>query len=368
VKALMLTHTYHPSIGGGVRYKKAVVDHMRRRGHHVDVLAVSTDGSWSLVPSSRGTVMRVPLWKEVNSSAISPAYPFVFGGLVGKYDLLHFNFPSPMTELSLLAHRRSCRRIRKVVMYHADIVPAKRFSTAYNHLVTHSFLRQMDRIVVSSPTVAAKSPHLNGLADRISVIPFGVDPAAYAIENPPVKSGRNGGELSILFVGRLSRYKGVEHLMEAMTEAPGRLRIVGDGPLRQELAEQASRSSASDRISFLGRLSDEELSHEYHAADVLVLPSTDAGEAFGYVLVEGMMCGTALITTELGTGTSFVNVDGETGAVVPPREPSAIAAALAGMSDDRGLLRRYQDAAVERAHRRFHIDRMLRETEEIYFS
>jgi len=368
VKALMLTHTYYPSIGGGVRYKKAVVDHMRRRGHQVDVLAVSPDRSWSVTPDTRGTVLRVPTLLEANSSAIAPAYPVVFGGMVRGYDLLHFNFPSPMTELALLAHRRPASRARKIVMYHADIVPAKRFSGPYNRMITGPFLQEMDHVIVSSPTVATNSPHLRGLEERVRVVPFGIDPASFAIDAPPSKSGRVGGALSILFVGRLSRYKGIEHLISAIADVPGRLRIVGDGPLRKGLTDQAARSPARERISFLGRVTDDQLVCEYHAADVLVLPSTDAGEAFGYVLVEAMMCGAALVSTELGTGTSFVNVDGETGAVVPPSNPAAIAAALRRLADDRVLLRRYQDAARERAHRHFHIEHMVRQTEELYLS
>jgi rhamnosyl/mannosyltransferase len=136
--------------------------------------------------------------------------------------------------------------------------------------------------------------------------------------------------------------------------------------LKSSLEELASSLGLGDRVTFTGFIGDEELLERYHAADVLVLPSIDAGEAFGYVLLEAMICSTAIISTELGTGTSFVNAHGETGLVVRPNDVDALKGALNQLAGDRALLERFRHAARRRVLDHFTIQRMLRETEELY--
>ena len=86
----------------------------------------------------------------------------------------------------------------------------------------------------------------------------------------------------------------------------------------------------------------------YRNADIFVLPSSDRGEGFGYVLLEAMAVSLPLISTELGTGTSFVNQHGETGLVVPPEDPSALAAAIEYMAANPELRRRFGQTARKR--------------------
>lgn len=363
---LMLTHTYHPSVGGGIRYKTAVVDYLRSRGHRVDVLAASLDQRGSIESDAGGALIRVPTLFEANSSAICPAYAPVFRSVAHRYDVLFFNFPSPMAELAMLVARGRASQAKKIAMYHADIVPAKRFSGVYNRLVVHPFLAAMDDIIVSSPNIVESSPHLNTVREKVRVIPFGLDPDDFPRPTRSVeKSGRSGGPLNVVFVGRLSRYKGVDVLIRAIAPTTSHLTIVGAGPLRDGLERLVSSLGLGARVRFAGRVSDAELLHVYHAADVLVLPSTDAGEAFGFVLAEAMMCEAAAVSTELGTGTSFVNLDGVTGYVVPPGDVDALSRALSSLERDRHALRRFQTAARQRILEHFDLRRMLDETRDL---
>jgi glycosyltransferase involved in cell wall biosynthesis len=200
------------------------------------------------------------------------------------------------------------------------------------------------------------------------VIPFGIDLNYYTMPSPDQSKDRQAPKLgpNILFVGRLSRYKGIDYLIRAMNQAPGRLSIVGDGPLKETLIRLADRLQLKDRAIFCGYVSEQELLRKYQEADILVLPSTDAGEAFGYVLVEAMACRTALVSTELNTGTSYVNADGETGIVIPPRNVDALSGAIKLLADNPDLLVRFKDQAVRRAHKLFSVERMLSETDELY--
>ena len=123
-----------------------------------------------------------------------------------------------------------------------------------------------------------------------------------------------------------------------------------------------------DRISFLGELSDAEKLPILHAADLFVLPSTNSAEAFGIVLIEAMACGLPLISTELGTGTSFVNQNEQTGLVVPPNDAPAMAAAINRLLADESLRCRMGQAALVRAQSEFNVTTMAERMLDLYQS
>src|SRR6185503_13936130 len=120
--------------------------------------------------------------------------------------------------------------------------------------------------------------------------------------------------------------KGFEYLVQAMEKVDGRLLIIGDGPLRESLMQQAKARGILDRVVFLGEISD--ISPYYHAADVFALASVARSEAFGIVQLEAMACGKPVVNTNLDSGVPFVSLHGETGLTVPPQDPDALAFAL----------------------------------------
>ena len=132
---------------------------------------------------------------------------------------------------------------------------------------------------------------------------------------------REAGQPIVLFVGRLVPYKGVDVLLEALKGVDAAALIVGDGPLRAALEAQARALGVAEPVRFLGSVADEELAALYRACDVFVLPSVTRQEAFGVVQLEAMAAGKPVVSTDLGTGVGWVNRHGETGFVVPPRDP-----------------------------------------------
>ena len=107
------------------------------------------------------------------------------------------------------------------------------------------------------------------------------------------------------------------------------------------MAADAPRKSAwPTAITFWGERPDADKVAALHAADLFVLPSTNRAEAFGIVLIEALAAGTPLISTELGTGTSYVNQHEVTGLVTPPNDPAALAAAINRLTHDDDLRRR----------------------------
>ncbi|HEV2105098.1 MAG TPA: glycosyltransferase, partial [Candidatus Eisenbacteria bacterium] len=110
---------------------------------------------------------------------------------------------------------------------------------------------------------------------------------------------------------------------------------------------------------FAGSVDDVCLQAHLAAAAVGVLPSTHASEALGIAMIEYLAAGLPAVCTELGTGTTFVNRDGETGFVVPPRDEGALASALARLLADPGLRARMGQAGRRRAQEVFSLDAMM---------
>jgi rhamnosyl/mannosyltransferase len=162
-------------------------------------------------------------------------------------------------------------------------------------------------------------------------------------------------------VGRLVYYKGLDVLIQAMTKCPGTLALIGKGPLEAGLRRLCTDSGIASRVKFLGQVSDEQLVSFYHAADLLVLPSTQPTEAFGLVQVEAMACGLPVVSTDLPTGVPWVNQNGVTGLVVPPGDPDALAAAISRLLDDRALRTQMGEAGRRRAVEQFSGERMARD-------
>ncbi len=121
-----------------------------------------------------------------------------------------------------------------------------------------------------------------------------------------------------------------------------------------------------ERVHFLGEPSDDELATLYRAADLFVLPSTNRAEMFGIVQIEAMASGLPVICTELGTGTSFVNRHGETGLVVPPNDPAALASAIVQILGNPVLARRMGEAGLARSAAEFSVEVMVRRTLNFY--
>jgi rhamnosyl/mannosyltransferase len=174
------------------------------------------------------------------------------------------------------------------------------------------------------------------------------------------------GDPHLLFVGRLRHYKGLHFLLDAMPRVDAKLVIVGDGAMEGPLKEQAARLGLGDKVTFAGAVDDETLLDHLAAAGIGLLPSSTPTEAFGLAMVEYLAAGLPAISTELGTGTSFVNAHGETGLIVPACDPDALAAAMGEMLADRPRRERMGRAGRERVRGMFTTEAMMRGMDGLY--
>lgn len=367
MKIVHVYKDYHPPVRGGI---EQTVERFAREqaaeGHEVHVLVSASGGRRTVHETVAGVhVHRVAEWARALSSPICPAFGAELDRL--SADLWHLHFPNPIGELTWLARPREGALL---VTYYADVVRQKLLMPLYAPLV-HRLLRRADLVHVISPRALERTDSLvHAHREKCRVVPLGVDADAFLeIDRGSAAAEelrrRYGGPF-VLFVGRLRYYKGLGVLLDAMAKADARAVIVGDGPMEASLREQAGRLALGDKVVFAGAVSDDELRAHLAAAAVGVLPSIHPSEAFGLSMVEYLASGMPAICTELGTGTTFVNAEGETGLVVPPGDPAALAAAIDTLMRDPEARRRMGEGGRARVRELFTTGAMMRGMTGVY--
>ncbi|MER3398373.1 MAG: glycosyl transferase family 1 [Chloroflexota bacterium] len=359
---LQVYKDFHPVPGGIEGHIRDLTTRLRALGVDASVLVTSPDRC-----TRRETLFGVPVTKagRLGQLASTPiSFRLCLELWRSEADIYHLHFPYPLGELAYLLRPRG----RLVITYHSDIVRQRTLLRLYRPLLGR-LLQRADLILVTSPQYLESSTFLRPVAGKCRVVPLGIDLGRFDAFDPERVAAWRAklGKPLVLFVGRFRYYKGLDYLVEALRLVPeARLALVGDGPEGPRLRRLVADYGLGSRVAFLGVLPDEELPAVYRAADVYVLPATERSEAFGISLLEAMAAGLPVVTTELGTGTSYVNRHGETGLIVPPRNPGALAAALAGLLADPERRRALGVAGRRRVEAEFTLDRMVGEVLRVY--
>ncbi|CAA9264640.1 MAG: hypothetical protein AVDCRST_MAG93-2345, partial [uncultured Chloroflexia bacterium] len=333
LRILHLYKNYAPIIGGIENHIKMLAEGEAAYGMETTVLVANESGA-----TVRETIHGVQVVRaaRVISAASTPfSLAMALEGMRLAPDVVNLHMPYPPGDIVARAVRG---RPALVLTYHSDVVRQQRLLRVYRPVLQQTLARA-DCIIASSAAYIASSPFLRGWERKCRVVPYGVDNARFGVVEPKaiaqIRTAARGPVL--LCVGVLRYYKGLHILLEAMRELDATLIIVGEGSERDHLHPQAEEIGVAERVHFVGRVPDSELPAYYHAADVFVLASHLRAEAFGIVLLEAMAAGLPLVTTEIGTATSEVNVHGQTGFVVPPNDPHALARALRVLLADQQL-------------------------------
>jgi glycosyltransferase involved in cell wall biosynthesis/GT2 family glycosyltransferase len=205
--------------------------------------------------------------------------------------------------------------------------------------------------------------------DKKALLPLGLDiPAGSRVVS-------SHGPATVLFVGRLEPRKGIHTLLEAIPrvlasagdvrfEIVGRDCGAGDGrSWRQYWESRCAGAARQGRVDFLGEVDGEELARRYEACDIFVAPSLY--ESFGLIYLEAMARAKPVVACRVG-GVPEVVVDGETGLLVPPEDPPALAEAILKLLADAGLRERLGQAGRRRYEQHFTTRVMAQKTLELY--
>jgi rhamnosyl/mannosyltransferase len=253
-----------------------------------------------------------------------------------------------------------------VLTYHSDIIRQKHLFKLYSPLM-HYFLGNVDRIVATSPNYFASSKILNQYQEKTVVIPIGLDKNTYPLPSPELIKqwqAKITGKF-FLFVGMMRYYKGLHILLDAIKDTDLKVVILGSGPVEASLKERAKKQGINN-VFFVGNLPDADKVALLQQCYAVVFPSHIRAEAFGISLLEGAMFGKPMISSEIGTGTSYVNIHNETGLVVPPSNPVAFRNAMQYLLDNPDMADKLGSQAAKRFVDIFTADKMTAHYIELY--
>jgi len=354
MRVLHFFKTYWPDSFGGIeRTIHAIAKGTAAYGVDTEVLSLSREPDLNSVQFEGHWAHKARLDMNVASTGFSREAFGRFRELGREADVIHFHFPWPFMDLVHFASRLDKPT---VLTYHSDIVKQQTLLRLYRPLM-RAFLRRMDRIVVTSPNYLESSPDLPDFRAKTVVVPIGLDRASYPdADAERLETWRQRlPKPFFLFVGVLRYYKGVHLLIEAAKRSGHPVVIVGGGPLDQELRAQAA---GADNVHFLGPLGDEDKVALLTLCRAVIFPSHLRSEAFGLSLVEGAMFAKPMISAEIGTGTSYVNLDGVTGLVIKPDDVGDLTAAMDRLIADPGQADAFGVAAKARYEALFTMERM----------
>ncbi len=356
MKIAHVTATFPPYHGGTgtVCYYNAV--EMARRGHNVTVYTAASDRVNMPEDPPEITVRRLPAALRIGNAPLLPKLMSLHG-----YDLIHLHYPFVFGQ-EMIYLKRLLRRCRFVITYHQDLILNGMIGTGvrmHEAVLGRQILMAADRLMFTSldyGRLSRVASLFDDIPEKITAMPNGVDADRFCPEiDASALRARHGLEATdrvILFVGGLDTphyFKGVSVLLQgfAQVNAAGadgvradcvradgvRLLIVGDGDLRTQYEQQAHSLGIADRVTFCGRVPDDELPLYYALCDLHVLPSTTMGEAFGVVLLEAMATGKPVIASSL-PGVRTVVQHHSDGLLVAPGNVDELAAALAYLLED----------------------------------
>jgi L-malate glycosyltransferase len=369
MRILVLTHEFPPVGGGGGHVAQDISNRLVRRGHEIRVLTAHFEGLSSdetvegvriqRVPSKR----RVAFRAEFLEMARYDWAALTFGlSLIREWrpDLIHVHFAVPAGAAAFVLSK--LMGVPYVLTVHLGDVPGalpektdRWFKWIYPF--TPLIWRNAAKIVaVSEFTRRLALEHYRFPMD---VIPNGVDMDGLP-GRPPYQSAPR-----IVFAGRFVEQKNPAHLVEALSmlkDLPWTCSMLGDGPLLVSVREMATGCGLSERFSFPGWVTPEEVLNAFARSDILVLPSRSEG--LSVVGVQALGMGLALVLSDVGGNGELVR-DGENGFLFPAGNVDALAASLQKLLEDPAMLQSARQKSREMA-KKFDLETIVDQYETLF--
>lgn len=345
MKILHIYKSYYPETLGGVEQTiYSLSKELAKQDIRSDVITTTEKNKPYVHEAEYNRVYFYPRTLDAFSCPMSLAMMTNFRKLAKQYDVLHYHFPWPFADL---LHLFKGLNKPSVLTYHSDIVKQKTLNKFYQPLM-RQFLKRIDSIATTSNNLLQTSPVLKQFTNKSHVIPIGLEMLS-APENKIEllhQWQQKFPQPFFLFIGVLRYYKGLDFLLEAMRDTDINLVVAGFGPEATHLKELAEKYQLKN-VTFIGKVNEADKWVLLELCHAVVAPSHLRTEAFCISLLEGLMHGKPLISTELGTGTSFVNTHDLTGIVVPPCDPLALKQACLKLLNDATYYQKLQKSTLK---------------------
>ncbi|MEX3958700.1 glycosyltransferase family 4 protein [Trinickia sp. EG282A] len=399
--ALVSEHASPLAVAGGVDsggqniYVANIARQLRRAGHQVDVFtrrdrallpAISDMDGVRVVHVPAGPPMQMP--KE----ALLPYMPEFADFLLGfcrrerrRYDVMHANFfmsglaalkAKETLGIPLVMTFHALGKVRRIHQGADDGFPDERFS------IEERLVREADAIIAECPQDELDlREHYAPDPNRIRIVPCGFDTSEFSPADRAdcrAALGWPRDRFTVLQLGRIVPRKGIDNVVRALAVLRTRMGIDahlyvvgGNADIPNEIATPeiarlrgvAAGCGADAHVTFVGRRGRAQLRNYYGAADVFV--TTPWYEPFGITPIEAMACARPVVGADVG-GIRYSVVDGQTGFLVPPRDPEALAERLARLAHDPELAERMGAAGLERAREHFTWSGVAEQLEAVY--
>ena len=366
-----------------VPWLRASVAHLKKAGLGIQVLAPAYKGlktheidgvkvnrfryapaSWEILTHEEGAPSKMASKPWLQLLAI----PYIISGFFKcisicrkfKPDVIHAHWPFPHAYIALGAAKLF--RIPLVLNFHGAellLIRKKKWVKPFLKFA----IGQAQAVFANSSFTASKIKALRNV--NVEWSPYGTTLESSAASEVEAVPHPINGKFKILFVGRHIERKGICYLIEAAKYLPRdkfEIRIVGVGDLTEKLKDLAAHNAGNAEIVFTGKLSPEDLAKEYRTANVFTLPaiidSKGDTEGLGVVLIEAMELGLPIVASNVG-GIPDVVIDGESGILVPEKDPQALANAFKRLESEPGLVKQLLEGSRKRIRECFTWDGII---------
>ena len=384
MRILHIGKYFAPHKGGMETFLRDLMLEQAKNGLEVAALVHSSERTFKTraeachIDNTELEITRVARWGTLSFAPISPTFYAAARATINRFmpDVIHIHMPNASGLWLLIL--KEARRVPWVIHWQSDVVTSRhkrilRWLYPIYRIPEQALLRQAKHIIATSPPYLSTSEPLKQHRAKCSVVPLAIQQPKTLVDPAPAPTSGlavTHDKLKVLTVCRLTYYKGVQYLLEAIAKTTNAtLTLIGDGEERKSLLLLAQQLGIEDRCNFIFNCSEDDLAGHYRTHDIFCLPSIERTEAFGVVLLEAMQMGLPCLVSDVpGSGMAWVVDAPHAGYTIPPADAGAMAKVLADIHNDRAKLEALRANAISRYRQQFSMALCQSEISAIYLN